>query len=293
MAESTTLEYKASPAVDKSNKEEIAKDISAMANAEGGQFVYGMTEANNLPAGLDAGVNPKPYDGLWFEQVIQQNVTPKIEGLKILLIPLAGGNNAIVVTVPQSTTVHQVVKTGLYHRRRNFRNDIMPDYEIREAMNRNRMPDLYVDLFFPLKSRTHYADFSRSRDISMPVAFTPYIGNRSSTPALYTLVRIGFELGVVIKGIGDFHDGGDLLGDDGEKRRWMVRNTMVPHDMPIFKEMPRMLTQNNIIIAIPAAHMGQMSYHVRVEVQTPGFSMQEDWSMEYKGGNAITLRKVT
>jgi predicted HTH transcriptional regulator len=81
VVESTTLEYKASPAVDKSNKEEIAKDISAMANAEGGQIVYGMTEANNLPAGLDAGVDPKPYDGLWFEQVIQQNVTPKIEGL--------------------------------------------------------------------------------------------------------------------------------------------------------------------------------------------------------------------
>ena len=29
VAESTTLEYKASPAVDKSNKEEIAKDISS------------------------------------------------------------------------------------------------------------------------------------------------------------------------------------------------------------------------------------------------------------------------
>lgn len=81
VAESATLEYKASPAVDQKNKDEIAKDISAMANAEGGQIVYGMTEANHLPAGLDAGVSPKPFDGLWFEQVVQQNVTPKIEGL--------------------------------------------------------------------------------------------------------------------------------------------------------------------------------------------------------------------
>ena len=30
-----------------------------MANAEGGQFVYGMTEHNHQPAGLDAGMNPK------------------------------------------------------------------------------------------------------------------------------------------------------------------------------------------------------------------------------------------
>jgi predicted HTH transcriptional regulator len=55
VVESTTLEYKASPAVDKNNKEEIAKDISAMANAEGGQIIYGMTEVNNLPNGLDGG----------------------------------------------------------------------------------------------------------------------------------------------------------------------------------------------------------------------------------------------
>src|SRR5258707_1322475 len=116
-----------------------------MANAEGGQIIYGMTEANHLPAGLDAGVNPKPFDGLWFEQVIQQNVAPKIEGLKILLLPLGTGHNAIVVTAPQSTTVHQV-KSGLYYRRRNFRNDIMADYEIREAMNRNKNPELYVQI---------------------------------------------------------------------------------------------------------------------------------------------------
>ena len=47
MQESATLEYKASAAVDnaEAKKSEIAKDISAMANAEGGQFVYGMSEA--------------------------------------------------------------------------------------------------------------------------------------------------------------------------------------------------------------------------------------------------------
>jgi predicted HTH transcriptional regulator len=67
VAESTTLEYKASPAVDKNNKDEIAKDISAMANAEGGQIIYGMTEANHLPNGLDAGVSANTVDGLWFE----------------------------------------------------------------------------------------------------------------------------------------------------------------------------------------------------------------------------------
>lgn len=64
--ESNTLEYKASPAVENTDarKLEMSKDISAMANAEGGQFVYAMTEANHLPAGLDDGINPAPFNGL-------------------------------------------------------------------------------------------------------------------------------------------------------------------------------------------------------------------------------------
>ena len=44
--ESSTLEDKASPAVDNADprRQEIAKDVSAMTNADGGQIVYGMTE---------------------------------------------------------------------------------------------------------------------------------------------------------------------------------------------------------------------------------------------------------
>jgi predicted HTH transcriptional regulator len=87
--ESASLEYKASAAVNnaEAKKSEIAKDISAMANAEGGQFVYGMSEANHMPNGLDEGFSPNPFNGLWFEQVIQQNIRPSVEGLKILQIP--------------------------------------------------------------------------------------------------------------------------------------------------------------------------------------------------------------
>jgi predicted HTH transcriptional regulator len=79
--ESLTLEYKASGAVDKtpSKKEEIAKDASAFANAAGEQIVYGMAEQDNRPAGLDSGVDPSQFPGIWFEEVIQQNVTPQPE----------------------------------------------------------------------------------------------------------------------------------------------------------------------------------------------------------------------
>jgi predicted HTH transcriptional regulator len=127
--ESLHLEYKASQAIQNSDaRNEVSKDISAVANADGGQLIYGMTENknNHLPNGLDGGIDPKPYDGLWLEQVIQQNVSPKIEGLIILAVPKGDGKNYFVVSVPKSITVHQA-KDGRYYRRRNFRNDIMDD----------------------------------------------------------------------------------------------------------------------------------------------------------------------
>jgi predicted HTH transcriptional regulator len=58
------LEYKASGAIDKrddSKKLEMARDVSAFANADGGQVVYGMTEKDHEPAGLDQGIDAKAY----------------------------------------------------------------------------------------------------------------------------------------------------------------------------------------------------------------------------------------
>jgi predicted HTH transcriptional regulator len=62
--ESLTLEYKASPAVDKrddTKKLEMARDVCAFANADGGQIVYGMTEHDHEPAGLDDGTDEAQY----------------------------------------------------------------------------------------------------------------------------------------------------------------------------------------------------------------------------------------
>src|ERR1700674_1541917 len=91
LRESLHLEYKASPAIDRKQdktKLEMARDVSAFANADGGQIVYGMTEKDHEPAGLDAGFDPKEYPEIWFEQVLQQHVTPTIEGLKPRHVPL-------------------------------------------------------------------------------------------------------------------------------------------------------------------------------------------------------------
>ena len=288
VAESTTLEYKASPAVDHKNKEEIAKDISAMANAAGGQIVYGMTETNHIPTGLDAGVNPKPFDGLWFEQVIQQNVTPKIEGLKILPIDLGAGHNAIVLTVPPSTTVHQV-KSGRYYRRRNFRNDIMADYEIREAMNRNKNPELYVQI--DLLPETFPLMFQQGADHSGPVTLSFHVGNRSSTPALYSLISVYIDEALKITSSGVFKGPLKQVTDGSREFDVYTHGIGVPAQFPIFKEMQFALNDRAFHVAIPRLPSGKRTvYNITTFVKTPGFSAEERWDL-VQLNDTVTLQK--
>ena len=91
--ERLTFEYKASDAVDKANdkkKLEMARDVSAFANADGGQIVYGMTEnSDHEPSSLDGGIDAKAYSEIWFEQVLQQHVQPAIPDLRIRHVPLS------------------------------------------------------------------------------------------------------------------------------------------------------------------------------------------------------------
>jgi hypothetical protein len=233
--ESATLEYKASAAVENADakKAEIAKDISAMANAEGGQFVYGMSEANHMPNGLDEGIDPNRFNGLWFEQVIQQNIRPSVEGLKILQIPLENGNVVAVITVPQSTTIHQA-KDGRYYRRRNFRNDIMQDYEIREALNRSRTPDLFLDFKLDWGFSKQKVSFAPGKEISNTIPLSVAIGNLSHEPALYTQVKIMIDAEIQVGNASGFGRAGSINYDNGHPMAVYTYNLVTPHDMPVF-----------------------------------------------------------
>jgi|SRR5450755_408663 hypothetical protein len=227
--ESATLEYKASAAVDNADakKLEISKDISAMANAEGGQFVYGMSEANHMPNGLDEGFSQNPFNGLWFEQVIQQNIRPSVEGLKIIQIPLENGNVVAVITVPQSKTIHQA-KDGRYYRRRNFRNDVMLDYEIREAFNRSRTPDLFLDLKLDNGLARQPVAFAPHQEISNAIPLFAAIGNRTHEPALYTLVKIMIDAEIQVGNTSGFGRAGTKNDDNGHPMTIYSYNLAIP-----------------------------------------------------------------
>jgi hypothetical protein len=156
--ESLTLEYKAAAALEKTQpkKDEITKDVSAMANAAGGVLIYGIAEhtesdKRHLPARIDP-LDRTEYPKEWLEQVIS-NIRPRLDGIVIHPVSLTGDPNAVVyvVEIPQSDTAHQA-NSKRYYKRFNFESVPMEDYEIRDIMSRSRHP--HVELSFQIAQRT-------------------------------------------------------------------------------------------------------------------------------------------
>jgi len=150
--ENLNLEYKDGRALN--DVKEIAKDVSAFANAAGGVIIYGIKEfdeANkkHLPEKITP-IDRKSFSKEWLEQVINSNISPKIEGLKIDPISLDSDNEvAYVINIPQGSTAHQNTKDYRYYKRHNFKSEPMLDYEIRDILNRAKHP--LIELHFEIE----------------------------------------------------------------------------------------------------------------------------------------------
>ena len=136
--ESIHLEYKASPAIDKKERHEIAKDVSSFANSDGGIIIYGINENEHLPVEIDEGVDHSKYTREWLEQVVNSNISPIIDGIEIVQIPLSSKRSSFVIKIPKSFRApHQEQTSKKYYRRYNFMAQPMEDYEINEIRNRS------------------------------------------------------------------------------------------------------------------------------------------------------------
>jgi Schlafen, AlbA_2 len=239
--ESISLEYKASPAIDKKDdkkKLEMARDVSAFANADGGQIVYGMTEKDHEPAGLDQGIDGEIYPGIWFEQVLQQHITPAIPGLRIQHVPLGKTMVAVVITIPATKAdPHQV--DGRYYRRHNFNRLTMEHYEVRDAFRRAVDPDLVIE-FDLFKGDAAYKNvtFNEFRDVTDPIPLGGIIKNNSNQPAMYTAISILIDRRVKIADRGEFEHAGSITLAVNVIRTHMRRMLGIPGGHPIFREMP-------------------------------------------------------
>ena len=107
--ENLNLDYKSAESLSKSSdskKKEIAKDVSAMANSDGGVIIYGVkeydaSEMRHLPEKIDP-IDRNDISKEWLEQIINTNIFPRISNIIIEPIPTSVSPNGViyVVTIP-------------------------------------------------------------------------------------------------------------------------------------------------------------------------------------------------
>lgn len=174
--ESTELEYKSSFGIDKENKKwkiELAKDVSAMANANGGTIVYGIRQKEGgIGHAIASELLPIPFTEMSkdkLSQLLSSNIQPVIDNVEITVIPKDKDSGFFIVDVPQSNTAHQNRLTHLYYKRRNATIEMMEDYEIRDVMNRSKHP--IIELEFELhKTITEITEKPRRNILNEPLS---------------------------------------------------------------------------------------------------------------------------
>lgn len=116
VAESKTVEYKqAIKLKDDEIKREFLSDVTALANTDGGDLIFGIKEAKGVASEL-VGLHDTTADDLIgrMENLLRDSVEPRISGLSIQPVPLATGSFALVIRVPRSFAApHMVNHSGV------------------------------------------------------------------------------------------------------------------------------------------------------------------------------------
>lgn len=102
--EGKNIEYKRClPSDDYEGRIEFLADASSFANASGGHLIYGIEEENGLPVavcGLSLD-NPDAHVQK-YENMLRDNIKPRIPGVQIRAVPLHDGKHALVLHIPHS-----------------------------------------------------------------------------------------------------------------------------------------------------------------------------------------------
>jgi predicted HTH transcriptional regulator len=186
--ESINLEFKSAEALESKdhNKKEIAKDVSAFANSDGGIIIYGIKEQNHKAHSLTF-IDGHRITKEWLEQVINSNIQQRIDGL--LIFPIRRNQNIketiYVVKIPASKSAPHMTTEKKFYRRYNFESVYMEEYEVRRAYNQRSKTDL--EIMEPLVEKKEYS--SRASQInSISFLLTAQIKNVSnSIEELYKL----------------------------------------------------------------------------------------------------------
>lgn len=126
--ESITLEYKK-----ELDNKEIAKDVSAFANTEGGTIIYGVQSRDKVPTGINwlagRGVEER------IQNVVMTTIHPRLEGIQVIRLPnpINDSEALFVVSIPKSPQAPHMAFNRYYSRRGSVSSP-MEDAEIKGAI---------------------------------------------------------------------------------------------------------------------------------------------------------------
>lgn len=150
IGESVHLEFKDTRAIGRSDakKDGLSKCISALANADGGDVVFGVRELNGGGFEIDEGVDRSEFDQQWLDNVLGSIIRPKIPELVTHPVPRPKSVDRVtyVVQVPRSHLAPHMARDHRYYRRRNVKSEPMEEYEVREMYRRVEGPILRLEL---------------------------------------------------------------------------------------------------------------------------------------------------
>lgn len=151
--ESNSLEFKRAASLynsmDKagSKYDDLSKDVSAMANSNGGLIIYGIQEFNSGSDKCKAEcidyVDSHKISEEWIEQVVNSRISPRIDNIRIEKVEFNDTECVFVLDIPRSNTAHQA-QDKKYYKRYNFQSVAMDDWEVKDVINRQSKPKIDV-----------------------------------------------------------------------------------------------------------------------------------------------------
>lgn len=146
--ESLHLDYKRELKLeDRDEKKEFLRDLTALANAEGGLIVYGIDEDRD-GAGKPTGM-PRVVDGismpnrdafvLGVEHIIKDGIDERLPSYQLSTVPIAGDRCVLMIRVPPSLRAPHMVTLGgerRYFMRGNSGRQDMSTAQVRDAVLR-------------------------------------------------------------------------------------------------------------------------------------------------------------
>ncbi len=140
--ESLGMDFKQQLPEGEQARQEVSKDVAAMANASGGNIVYGLAEKEGGVASKLMSLGP--IEGAEKLSAIIQSwlnadISPSLVGIRIKVVPIEHGGFALVLRIPRSLqSPHAVVgfpdRTVMRYWRRSENQSVpMPEHEIRRT----------------------------------------------------------------------------------------------------------------------------------------------------------------